>query len=143
MPILKDWFRHFITNKDLVFRKIASIDEGKKGFDLIIKNKDGTKRYILMCPKLTKEDIDKGSTKKDYGLVCYNTKANVECVIEHWKTLISVPGSCVYFVNPYSEGDQKWIIMPYTHDKVSEMSALKLGLMSMFQSVEAVPNSKI
>ena len=50
--------------------------------------------------------------------------------------LSSLPMLSIYFVNPNSSTEKKWIIYPFTHSKITEHSALKLGLMTLFESVE-------
>jgi hypothetical protein len=44
----------------------------------------------------------------------------------------------MYFVNPESATDKKWMIYPHTHHKISDPSSLKLGLESLFSTVQEV-----
>ena len=66
----------------------------------------------------------------------YNTKNNLESLISMWDSIIKYKSLSICFVNQESKLEKRWIIHPYTHNKISERSALKQGLMSLFQTVE-------
>ena len=83
--------------------------------------------------------------KKDkyYGLVSFNNRKNLDLVIENWRALIEFPFLTIYFVNPNSKMDRKWILKPYTHHKICDESSLKTGLKSMFGMVDSLPEKEI
>jgi len=137
---LAEWFEHFIKNKDLVLRKIDSIGKGKDGFDLVIKNKDKSEGFIVVRFKITDVDdfISLINGKDDVGVVLYNTKENLSLILENWKKFVKYEKLTLYFVNPFSELDTKWIIMPCVHDRVTEKESLKRGLQALFDGVGEV-----
>ena len=141
---LKDWIIHFIKNRDMVFRKVISIDVNKKGFDIIVKYK-GKEQFFLVEPVI--QDIDNmiGKLDKDgnYALVVFNTAENFNMVVEKWDKLIEFKSLKMYFVNPFSNLDKKWIISPFTHHRICDESSLKTGLKSMFEMVEPLSEGQI
>jgi hypothetical protein len=58
--------------------------------------------------------------------------------LKNWSKLITIPKLSVYFVNPFSETDKRWIIFPYTHHQISEQESLSNGLRSLFESVDPI-----
>ena len=49
----------------------------------------------------------------------------------------------VYFVNPFSKIEKKWIIYPSTHNRISDEASLKPGLRAMFDTVEAISKKEV
>ena len=45
---LKEWYLQYIKNRDIILRKINSIDEGKPDEDITINNKDDTKETAII-----------------------------------------------------------------------------------------------
>jgi len=81
--------------------------------------------------------------KKHFGLIVFNTKENFDIIIENWDKLIKFNFLTIYFVNPFSSLDKKWIINPSVHHKICDESSLKLGLKSMFESVDVITEKEI
>ena len=133
---LVDWTKNFVKNKDIITKKIEKIENEKEGFDLYIKYKD-REQYFIITPKI--EDIDsiiqKINNEYYLSIVTLNSKENFDAVLKNWNRLISFKFLSIIFVNPFSELDKKWIIFPYTHNKISDEKSLETGLKSMFAMV--------
>jgi len=136
---LKDWLYRFIVNRDLIPKKIDNIADENS---LLITNlKNGNKRAFLVIPFL--EDVDAVFKElKDYpncAVVVYNSKKNMDSVVKHWEKLIKFNKHfSIYFVNPFSRMDKKWIVYPYTHNMISDKKGWKEGLLSLYNNVEEV-----
>ncbi len=61
--------------------------------------------------------------------------ANTTFVVANWDKLSNLKGLCIYFVNP--KLNEKWLLYPFTHNQITERSALKRGLESLFSMVPA------
>jgi hypothetical protein len=139
---LLEWFVRYTKNRDLVFRKIKDIKEQDN--KAIVEQKDGRKitYYIEPFPA----DIEKlaaGMKEKETGIVMYNTPGNFDKAYKAWKKLAAVQGLTLYFVNPFSKIEKRWIVNPYIHGKISEAEALKEGLHSMYVLVEPISEAEI
>jgi len=134
---LVDWTFNYLKNKYLYLKRIEVIEKNKKGFDIYVKFKD-REQFFVVQPVI--EDIDgvfsKFDSEKHFGLVVLNTKGNLDILVKNWKEFVKFKHLCVYFVNPSSKLDKKWIIYPYTHNNICEKDALEKGLNSMFEMVE-------
>lgn len=131
---LKDWLVMFVRHRDLFKKSILNIKE--EGRFVILETKNGVQYYAVL-PKI--EDI--GWLLSDYqsktiSLVVYNTMDNLNAVLKYWDELARLPMLAIYFVNPNSSTDKKWIIYPFTHSKISEEASLKQGLLTLFEGVE-------
>jgi hypothetical protein len=133
---LKEWLIIFVKHKDIFHKKIKNISED--GHIVIVEQKD-TNQYFAILPNLEKSSTDQFLEKyKDQQLcfVVFNTKNNLDVVIKNWQKFSKLPMLSIYFVNPNSNTDKRWIIYPFTHSKITESSALKLGLQTLFESVD-------
>jgi len=141
---LTEWIIHFLKNKDLIHRKIVSIEKDRHNFDIYVKYKE-KEEFFIIEPLI--EDIKNilNKLKEDihYGLVLFNNKMNLDLVIENWKSLLEFPNLTLYFVNPHSKLDKKWILRPAVHQKICEESSLKTGLKSMFAMVEPISKEEV
>jgi hypothetical protein len=139
---LLDWFVRYTKNRDLVFRKISEIKE--EGNKAIVKQKDGKEVHHYVEPFLEDAaELVKGIKEEHTGLVVYNTRENFEAVVNAWKELSGVRGLTVYFVNPFSKLEKRWIVNPHVHSKISEAEALEEGLNSMYVMVEPITKEDI
>jgi hypothetical protein len=132
---LLDWFVRYTKNRDIVFRKISDVKE--EGNKAIVEQKDGRKIHYHAVP--FPEDIEKTAaslTEEHKGLVVYNTKENFDNLAKAWKKLAEIKNLTIYFVNPFSKLDKKWIINPQVHNSISDAASLKQGLVSMFMMVD-------
>ena len=141
---LVDWAVNYLKNKDLYLRKIDIMEKGKGGYDIYVKFKD-REQFFVVQPVI--EDINEVFSKFDserhFGLFVLNTKGNLDVLIKNWDGFVKFKHLCVYFVNPFSKLDKKWIIYPHTHNNICEKDALEKGLNSMFEMVEPLSGSGI
>lgn len=129
---LEEWILQYRKHRDLVFRKIASI-EGKN--PILIRNKDETTEQIYVQSSCsTFEKYNKETTPTI--IVVLNTEANIQAMLHEWDILAKNKYLSVMFVNPDAQGEKRWIIRPYTHNRISERAALKTGIMSIAEQVE-------
>lgn len=133
IPHLINWFELFLRHKDSFTKKIQEIE--KNDNHIAVTYQDNTKHYYLF---LTFDDFDNSLIKDNTSLVFLNTEKNFEEFIKIWPKMIEHKGLCVYFVNPFAQGDKKWIIFPHTHHQISDSESLKTGLKSMFDTVEPI-----
>jgi hypothetical protein len=133
--VLKDWIVEYVKNKDAMTRQITSIQKDAENVDVFV---EGTlkSQFIIVQPELN--DLGKLDSLKDKHiiLVTANTKENAEFLISHWEELVKYPHLCVYFVNPNSSMDKRWVIFPATHDKITERRSLRKGIESLYATVE-------
>jgi hypothetical protein len=141
---LVDWTFNYLKNKDLYLKKIEVIEKNKKEYDIYVKFKD-REQFFVVQPII--EDIEdmfsKFNLEKYFGLVVLNTKSNLNSLVDNWKEFVKFKHLCVYFVNPSSKLDKKWIIYPHTHNNICEKDALEKGLNSMFGMVEELNDGAI
>src|SRR3989338_4977379 len=136
---LVEWTINYVKNRDVIDRNIENIEEGKEGFDIVVRFKDKTQFFIVMpFIKDIEEVIKKLDVEKHISLVIFNSKNNFNAVVDNWKKFINFKYFNIYFVNPFSQLDKKWIIYPHTHNRICEESSLKLVLKSMFEMVEPI-----
>ncbi|MBN2421759.1 hypothetical protein JXB41_00910 [Candidatus Woesearchaeota archaeon] len=129
---LLEWAVLYIKNKDLLSKKLVNLEVREKS--VVCEFKD----YKMSCfveQDLADINLDK-IRKGNIIVVCLNKKANVKFLAENWSKFILNPLFKIIFSNPVI--NDKWIICPYTHDKITEEAALKPGLISLFGSVEPV-----
>ena len=134
---LADWFVRYTKNRDLHFKKIASIKE--EGNRIIVEQKDGKK--ILYYVEPFPEDFGKlaeSIKEEEKGIIVYNSKENFDNMLKAWKKLAAMPGLTIYLVNPFSKLEKRWIISPHIHAKISDAASLKQGLNSMYIMVDPI-----
>lgn len=141
---LADWTLKYIKNKDVISKKIENIENGKNGFDLYVKYRD-REQYFMIFPVI--KDIDSVIRRLNnishFSIVALNSKENFDAVLKNWNKLVSFKFLSIIFANPFSELDKKWIIFPYTHQKVCDESSLENGLKSMFSMVEPIEEQQL
>ncbi len=132
LSILRDWTIEYLKHKDIIRRSIQSITV-KDPHTLLVVHKDKEQIYVIAPTILSFKEALVG---RGVSLVCFNTSQNFKMLMSHWSELVNAPHLCIYFVNPYSQQDKKWVIYPYTHHRITDKSALTLGLTTLFQSVD-------
>ena len=141
---LLDWTINFIKNRDALTKKIDGIEKDKE-FNFSVKYKDGKEIFFIV--KISIEDVDKilGKMNKEvhFCMITLNNKSNLGIIFNNWKKLIEYKFLSIYFVNPFSQLDKKWIIYPYTHNKICDEGSLELGLKSMFEVVEQINEEQL
>ncbi|MFH1440241.1 MAG: hypothetical protein ABIG89_06735 [Candidatus Woesearchaeota archaeon] len=131
---LKEWLIIFLKHRDIFHKKIVNINED--GEFLLVEQKDAIKYYAIFPTIGDIKQIVTEYKDKNISIITFNTRDNLDFIIKSWQELSALQMLCIYFVNPHSSTDKKWIIYPFTHSRISEKSSLKLGLMTLFESVE-------
>ncbi len=142
---LADWVTSYLKNRDLMAKSIESIEKGKDGFDVYVKFKD-KEQFIFTIPTIgdLTDALSKMQNKEaNYVIVTLNNKSSLKGLINNWDKLVQYRFLSVFFINPSSSTDKRWIIYPYTHDKICEKSALSKGLNAMFEMVEPISEEDI
>ncbi|MBI2660544.1 hypothetical protein HYX07_05260 [Candidatus Woesearchaeota archaeon] len=144
VSFLSEWTVNFIKNKDIIAKKIESIENGKNGFDLYVKYRD-REQYFIIAPIISNIDsiIQKIDNNAHYTIVMLNSRENFNAIVKDWHKLVSFKFLSIIFVNPFSELDKKWMVFPYTHHKVCDESSLEKGLRSMFEMVEPIEEGQL
>ena len=135
-----DWALKFIKNKDIIFRKIVSIESSSNEFyDAKVIYKDKI-QYLVSRAKL--EEIinlfPKISNDFYLWITVVNSKENFNFLIKNWDRFMEYKNISICFINPFSSTDVKWIVNPYTHNIISEKSSLNAGLKAMYETVEPI-----
>jgi hypothetical protein len=109
----------------------------KVGADRIeILTKEDTKEWVMSVPDLSK--LDAKAVKEPTIFVTLNKKGNLKFLADSWKAISAVKEISIIFINPDSQLDTKWIIRPYVHSRICDDNSLKLGLKSMFETVDEI-----
>jgi len=141
---LVDWTINFIKNRDIVTKEIDKIEKNKE-FDFSVKYKDGKEAFFIVKPSIEKVDKVLEKINKDSYLciTILNNKNNLDTIVRNWKKLIEYKFLSIFFINPFSQIDKKWIIYPYTHHKICDESSLELGLKSMLEMVNQIDEKQL
>ena|SRR3989338_11678597 len=141
---LVEWTANFVRNKDVLTKKIESIEKNKNGFDLHVKFKD-KEQFFVIAPAISDLGpiIAKVNNNSHFCIVTLNSSENLNVLIKNWARLVDFKFLSVIFVNPFSQSDKKWIIYPYTHHRICDESSLKTGLKSMFEMVEPIEEPQL
>ena len=141
---LVEWTVNFVKHKDMLAKKIEKIEKNKDGFDLYVKYMD-REQYFIITADIADIDaiIQKADNDRYFSIVALNSKNNLNIVMKSWHKLVHFKFLNIIFVNPFSEIDKKWIIFPYTHQKISDENSLETGLKSMFQMVEPIEEQQL
>jgi hypothetical protein len=129
---LREWVIEYIKHRDLFRKQIVKIED--KSTEVLVTYKNNSE-HILISPKLSDAFV-RLDDKKNMSVVTLNKKENLNDLIKSWHKLSQNVALTIYFVNPESNTEQKWIIRPHLHSKVADDDALKPGLQSMFSMVE-------
>ena len=124
---LQEWTRIFIKQRDVMKRRIKKLEQKPHGFT--IETKDGMEEQVVVDDKLS----EKHAADSPDIIVCLNTKANVETLINSWEEFSKPDHLTLVFANP--ETNEKWLLKPHHHDKVADKQSLKQGLLSMSEAV--------
>lgn len=130
---LTDWIRTYLEHKDMFYRKIKKIENNDNSLHVI--SKDSEKTYLC---DISLDNINLNNLTNSDAIVTLNTKENINYLISNWSDFIKCTKLAIYFVNPFSTQDHRWIIYPYTHHQITERSVLKSGIRSMASSVDII-----
>jgi hypothetical protein len=142
---LIDWVKGHLKNRDIMTKSIESIEQNKKGFDVYVKHKD-KEQFVVAVPII--DDMAGVLSKfKDkecyYSIVTFNNRKNFKETVNNWDKLVEFKFLNIFFVNPYSQLDKRWIIYPYTHNKICDKDSLEKGLKTMFDMVNPISEEEI
>ncbi len=139
IAFLKDWATEFIKNKSLVTKSLESIED--KGSYLLVKHKTREQKIIII-PFLNSfyDALKELSTEPDMYLtvVTFNSEQSFRALLDNWNELVKHRNLSIYFANPFSMTEKKWIIFPHTHAKICDEESLETGLKSMFETVDRI-----
>ncbi|MBN1544572.1 hypothetical protein JW898_03870 [Candidatus Woesearchaeota archaeon] len=139
---LVEWFVRYTKNRDLLFRKISEIKE--EDDKVLVKQKDGkTLLYYIQPFPCEFAKLAESIQQDQKGLVVYNSRENFENMMKEWKSLTEIRGLTIYFVNPFSKLEKRWIISPNIHSKISDAQSLKEGLNSMYLMVDPISKEEV
>jgi len=137
---LMEWVIGFIKNRDVLAKRIKEIIKADNS-DLRVIYNDGKETIFIMKPSI--EDFEKIDEKESVCIITLNNKDNLDSVIRNWKKLSGYNLLNIYFINPFSKLDKKWILIPYTHNKICDPESLELGLKSMFELIEQISEDQL
>jgi hypothetical protein len=137
--ILTEWTIDFIKNKNSFLNTLKKIEKNKEEFDLKVIYQD-KEEYILIEPENKISELNK---EKNIILFLFNTKENINLLIENWKKFTEYDKLTIYFVNMFSLADKKWVIKPHFHSKISDEKFLKKGLSSIYSTVDLITKEEL
>lgn len=142
---LVEWTVNLLKNKDIIAKKIKDIKTDTEGFDVKVTYTDKTQLFLVTMKLWDMNSILKKLKDENgyYGIVTFNMKENIDVLVKNWNQLVKFKFLSVYFVNPWSNTDKKWIIYPYTHNRISDPASLIQGLDSMSQMVEFLTEEQV
>jgi|WetSurMetagenome_2_1015567.scaffolds.fasta_scaffold179593_2 hypothetical protein len=130
---LKEWADTYARQRSMG----AEISIQDKGNTLEIKQKECTETYVI-SPVL-----DPKAAKENATMVTLNNPENRGILAKSWEAFTKVKGLKVIFVNPFSEQEEKWIILPAIHDRICDRKSLKLGFTAMAELVDPITEEEI
>lgn len=126
---LHEWAEQYVRHRDLFERQIAKLEAYEHGFR--IHQKDGSTRECIVKDLL--DDSLLPLLSDHLLIVDRNRKENLEWVLRHWKRLAALPSLRIVFANVAK--NEKWVLMPHSHDRVTDAESLRKGLEALFGSV--------
>lgn len=126
MNELKEWIKIYLNHRDMMYGRIKEFKDIASDI-LQVHYIDGSKDFYI------EPDLSKLNFTNNFAIVFFNTKSNINDMIKYWNKIKKNPRISIYFVN--TKHNQKWIINPYTHSKVSDVSNLKKSIMVLTESV--------
>jgi len=134
---LRDWMIEYVKHRNMIMRNLVSVSPSEDSIRMKYSDREV---MVLIRPQVS----DFPAILKSFGkgshvtIVVLNNKNNLDSLLNQWHQLVDYRFLTVYFVNPNSVLDKKWIIAPYTHHKICDDSSLAQGLQSMFETVEPI-----
>jgi hypothetical protein len=127
---LLNWTETYFRSRDAFHRNINSMKKEEK--NIVIEFKDKKERIYAAA---SLDEIKSEDITQNISIVTLNNRKNVEFLNENWSKYKDFSIK-IYFINPFSTTDIKWIINPHIHSKICDESSLKAGLIAMFETVE-------
>jgi len=130
-----EWYVEYRKYRDLIFKRISNIELKELA---TISLKDGNKEIGTAFNSVVESInfIKKHSTDEVISCIFENKKKSVKSLIENWDKFVKYKNLTLFFINQNSLTEKKWIIKPYIHNKITEKSALKTGIISMSSTVD-------
>ena len=137
---LSEWTVNYLRSKDVFLNEIVDIIKNDS-IHVKFKNED---KFFLLIPTLENIDtlIEVLRDKPTTVVVALNSKPNFQFLIENWKRIVDFKQFSIIFLNPFSASEKKWVINPYTHNKICDPASLKAGLKSIFDTVDAITEAE-
>lgn len=132
---LLEWAYNYFQSRDAYHKRITHIQKEEEKLIIHYKNR---RELILACPRLY--EVEKFGP---VSVITLNNIKNVKYLEESWDKIKQIERLKLYFINPFSATDKKWVINPNLHAKVCDESSLKTGLFSMFETVEPITEKMI
>jgi hypothetical protein len=128
-----EWAENYFKSRDAYKKEIVKIE--KQPDHLIISYKDRQEKIFAFSELSTSAEKN---ISNNVSFITLNDKKNVDWLCNNWNKMTSINAFRVYFINPLSNTDKKWVINPHVHAKICDESALKLGMNTMFETVEPI-----
>jgi hypothetical protein len=150
MKNLKQWVIDYKKSKDIILKRIKSIDDNMSKKQINIKNIDIQKFCIIFKDNNSEDNyilenlgeftpILKEYSEKDFICISIpNYKNNIKILIEEWKLFNKYPNLTIIFINENSLNEKRWLIKPYVHERICDNSSLKLGIESVSSNVDLI-----
>ena len=132
LDVLRDWSINFVKHKDVFTRNLIDFRVEKNIVEFNFKDK---KHFFVSIPLLD-NSVDKHLKDNYITIVCLNKKENLNYLKVRWKDFIKDQKLNFIFVNPNT--NEKWLINPNIHERISDEESFSEGLNSMFESVREV-----
>jgi len=132
---LYEWTREYIRFKDIIQKRIKKLEE--KESIILVEEKNKTKTYIIV-EKLNEgvEKLNKHDKKEHLIITTLNTENNSKELISSWDELLKYEDLTIIFCHPGT--NEKWLIHPKSHDKISEKKQLKEGVRTLLESITII-----
>jgi len=140
VKFIREWTISYVKHRDMLVKSIVNI---KEELDRVIVKFKDKEQVFLIRPTADDSVIQEINKDKNIGIVMLNSRENLDFLIKNWRKLIKFEKLTLFFINPFSEPDKKWLISPYIHNKICDKDSLKLGLKTMFETVEPITEKKI
>ena len=140
VKFLREWAVGYVKHRDILAKNITNIKEEQ---DMVIVKFRDKEQIFLIRPTADDPVTEEINKEKNICVVMLNSKENFNFLINKWNKLIKFEKLTLFFVNPFSEPDKKWFISPYVHNKICDEDSLKLGLKTMFETVETITEKEL
>lgn len=128
---LYEWVKHYISFRDAMRKQI--IDTKYLETMIVVQEKSEQKLYFIF------EHLEDcaGAIKKINGekatIITLNTKENADYLIKQWEIFSEKKDLTIIFAHPGT--NEKWLIHPVSHNKISERKQLKESIYTLLESV--------
>jgi hypothetical protein len=138
---LYDWGLHFFRSRDLMLRNIRGMHQEED--HILIDFKVKTQMVLPVLDLNEVLDMPPEGRPEHLAVIAFNTNENFKKLNSRWDEFAKDRFLSIYFINPMSDNDTRWMIMPYNHSQVADPASLKKGLKALFESVDAISSSGI